>query len=265
MESGEHAEDPPPRPLAIAHAGGKYIAAGSRIGAARRARQRGADGWEFDIQPTADRDFVVHHDPTLEDSTDARIRHPDRLSFYTLTFSLQEILELEAENGEQFCTLDDALALNEELAWFANLDLKVPPFGNSRAIGRALARRLPQPSSLLISSFDHESLAGTREIRSDLRLGLLTREIDEHPLKLIERFNATSWHPKMLHFDEALTREVLETGVDVFVWTVNDPDEIRLLCDLGVTGIISDFPERVAAVRDGRSIPDEGAAAPAAS
>ena len=36
-----------------------------------------------------------------------------------------------------------------------------------------------------------------------------------------------------------------KVGIQIFPWTVNQPDDISRMIDLGVDGIITDFPERI--------------------
>ena len=45
-----------------------------------------------------------------------------------------------------------------------------------------------------------------------------------------------------------LITEVHDEGLKVFAWTVNEEAEIERLLDLGVDGIITDYPEKVVAV-----------------
>jgi glycerophosphoryl diester phosphodiesterase len=46
-------------------------------------------------------------------------------------------------------------------------------------------------------------------------------------------------------------------GAEVHVWTINDPDEMNRLLDLGVDGIMSDFPVRLLDVAQKRGIHTE--------
>ena len=40
-------------------------------------------------------------------------------------------------------------------------------------------------------------------------------------------------------------KEIFKSGLKVYTWTVNDKDDIKRMKELGVNGIITDFPERI--------------------
>lgn len=239
--------------LVIAHRGASARAPANTLAAARLAHALGADGWELDVQPTRDGAFVVMHDFTLECSTDAAERYPERAPWRVADFELAELRRLRV-GGEPIPTLEETLDLSRELDWFANVELKAPPGLDARELGHRLARQLPAGPRMHLSSFDFQGLAGAREASPDLSLGLLTGDPVEDPLALLREWPAGAWHPRLTSTDGEQVREVLRAGHRVFVWTVNDEAAIRRALDWGVTGIITDQPDRlVKLVRGGEA------------
>lgn len=56
-------------------------------------------------------------------------------------------------------------------------------------------------------------------------------------------FSVSSIHASLSTIDHAsFVRRVSTCGLELIAWTANDPDELRLCCDRGVDGIITDDP-----------------------
>ncbi|NBE99026.1 glycerophosphodiester phosphodiesterase [Nonomuraea sp. KC401] len=56
---------------------------------------------------------------------------------------------------------------------------------------------------------------------------------------------ATTLSPKHTMVDEALMAQAAAAGLDVAVWTVNDAELAGRMLDLGVAGIVTDYPDRM--------------------
>lgn len=63
------------------------------------------------------------------------------------------------------------------------------------------------------------------------------------------------WSPYYRDLREADLREAQQLGLKVVVWTVNDPAEMASLIDLGVDGLITDYPDRARAVMAEKGLP----------
>jgi glycerophosphoryl diester phosphodiesterase len=65
------------------------------------------------------------------------------------------------------------------------------------------------------------------------------------------------WSPDYQDVDAHSIAEAHQLGLPVIVWTVNQPDDMARLIDLGVDGIISDRPDvlRAQAARKGLPLP----------
>lgn len=60
----------------------------------------------------------------------------------------------------------------------------------------------------------------------------------------ITRAGGAVWSPYYRDLTEADLKEAQKLGLRVVVWTVNDPADMASLIDLGVDGIITDYPDR---------------------
>jgi glycerophosphoryl diester phosphodiesterase len=65
--------------------------------------------------------------------------------------------------------------------------------------------------------------------------------------KAVKAAGGTIWAPNQTYLTPELRREARELGLVVIPWTVNNPEMIVKLLDMGVDGIISDRPDLVKA------------------
>lgn len=83
-------------------------------------------------------------------------------------------------------------------------------------------------------------------------------DIDDHEgsaAALIDHLGGAIWSPCYRDLREADLREAKRLGLRVVVWTVNDPGDMSSLIDLGVDGIITDYPDRLRAVMETKGLP----------
>jgi glycerophosphoryl diester phosphodiesterase len=153
-------------------------------------------------------------------------------------------------------TLRQALELALSAELMVNIELKALPrmYPGMAEAAVELVESLGMENRVLISSFDHEQLVSVRQRSDSIATGVLTGDRLAKPGAYLALLDADAYHPgtDSMGF-YSLTRkldpcgiiDVLASGRAVNVWTCNDKDEMRQLIAAGVTGVISDFPNRV--------------------
>ncbi|HDH02919.1 MAG TPA: glycerophosphodiester phosphodiesterase [Actinobacteria bacterium] len=196
-----------------------------------------ADMAELDVRHTADGIAVLSHDPMIADRT-------------VVETSFDELSLLDIGGGHQVVRFDDLL---DAVGNFPiNIEIKNhpsdPDYDSSHRFAvqaAGLAR-----ANDMVTSFDWPTMQAIRSAHPSIRTGLLVAP-DQPFSTAAEAARAGGHQAISLHWttlaDQPSTLVESATDLEIYVWTVNDPDVARALATSGVTGIISDDP---AAIRD---------------
>ena len=270
------------RVIAYAHQGGSFEAPSSTLYAIGRALAAGATGIELDVHATRDRRIVVCHDDTVDRTT----AHSGSISDLTLD-------ELRAMDNAYWwvegetatpgradheyelrgrAPADRSLGvatLAEVVEAFPgvllNLDIKrtapaVEPY--EELLAEELAR-LGAGETVMVASFLDDAIARFRGHAPGVATSAATGEVaafffgldqPEPPVPPVSAFQVPATFGDVTVVDERFVAAAHAAGVAVHVWTVNEPEEMEALLDLGVDGLISDRPSVLAGAIERRGL-----------
>ncbi len=214
-------------PVIYGHRGASAAAPENTVAAFRLARELGADGIELDVRRSADDVLVLCHDPALADGRPVRaVRRVD----------LPPTVPTLAE------------ALDACVGMIVNIEIKniphEPDFDEACGVVDAVVELLADRDGrdeVLISSFHLPSIDRVKTLDRELRTGLLTF-IDPLPadsLAVAVEREHDAIHPYDFTVDGALVTDAHRVGLEVNVWTVDDPARITALAALGVDGVVT--------------------------
>jgi glycerophosphoryl diester phosphodiesterase len=232
-------------PLVIAHRGASCYAPENTLAAFRLAAGMGAHAIELDAKLTSDGRVVIHHDLTLDRTTDGR----GLLSGH----SLAELKQLDAGakfsprfRGEQIPTLEEVFAAFGLLV-LVNVELtnyEQPRDGLPEAVV-SLVRVAGLQTKVLLSSFNPLAIRRAHRLAPEIPVALLVEAREAAWKRSLYRWVTPhhAYHPEDVMVSEGLIARERSGSRRVNVWTVNDSRRIRCLLDWGVSGIITDVPD----------------------
>jgi glycerophosphoryl diester phosphodiesterase len=215
-----------------AHRGASAVEPENTLRAFRRALELGVDGFELDVQVTADRIPVVLHDRSLQRTTD-RDGAVDLLT-------LEELRRADAGQGERIPTLAEVLQLAGDAV---HLDIEVKQGGIEPEVLGVLAG-FPG-ARWAISSFDWTSLQRVRALSTTAELWVLAVSVSPAVLATAADLRATAVSLAAESYTEATAAELKAASLHAVVWTINDLTEARRVRDLGAFGLCTDDPESI--------------------
>ncbi|MGI9412878.1 MAG: glycerophosphodiester phosphodiesterase family protein [Hyphomicrobiales bacterium] len=239
----------PDRPVkATAHRGSSHAAPENTLSALRRAIEDGADFAEIDVQETADGVIVLLHDTDLKRTAGTNTN--------IWQASYDEIRGLDAGSwfssdyaGETIPTLQQAI---DEARGRIKLNIELKLNGHDRNLVRSVVRLIGEngfAAHCVVSSLTHSALKEVRALDPELRKGLIvTASIGD-----ITRLDVDFLSLAHGRATSQMVARARRRGLGVHVWTVNRPDEMQEMIDLGVDNIITDRPDLLRAVIDERA------------
>lgn len=241
----------------IAHGGGLGHAPPNTLLALERALAMDADVFEVDVQQTKDGVMILRHDDTLDRTTNmtGRIADYTWAELMTADAGARTVIDGEryAGRGIAIPRMDEALSAFPEARWI--MEIK----NNTEAAALAMCKEIQDAGAedrVLVGSFHDQAMAQFRAACPDVATSTSSGEVRNFVIAArlgLSRFVSTPavamqlppeaeeidlTHPRVL--DAAHAR-----GIRVQYWTINDPEEMRHLLDIGADGLITDYVERV--------------------
>jgi len=245
------------RALVFAHRGGAALAPENTIAAFDRGLETGADGIELDVRVSRDGVVVVHHDATLDRTTDRNgpvaalaARELARVDA-GYRFVLRGAYPFRGQ-GAGVPTLAEVLRRHQDCRVIVEMKINSAEFAASVV---DVVRSADALDRVCLGSFGRRALRAARRLapamatsaaREEVRWALY-RSWCRWPVKrppyvgyqVPERAEATQV------VSPAFVRHSHAAGLGVQVWTVDTEADAQRLLGWGVDGLISDRPDRI--------------------
>ena len=250
------------RPQVFAHRGGCELGPENTIAAFDIGMSTGADGLELDVRRSADGVVVVHHDPTLDRTTNGRgpiaARTADELARLDAGYWFARRGEYPFRGrGIGVPTLREVLERYRGVPTI--IEIKVDTIEMGHAVAADI-RHVRAEEYVCVAGYGPASARAAREAlpavpasahKGEVRLALYrswlrcpVRQARYQTYQVPER--AEGFRIVSRRF----VRDAHAALMKVQVWTVDDDQDMRRLLSWGVDGLISNRPDVAVRIRD---------------
>ena len=223
--------------LSIAHRGASGHFPENTLLAFEKAVKSNCDGIELDVHLSADGQIVVFHDDS--------VLYNNKKTLVS-EFSFAEIRTIALPEKQFIPLLPEVVDLIDKKC-FVNIELK----GNNtpKAVVEIIDLYIKDKkwtyNHFLISSFSKDLLLETKFLNPEIRLAILTDSDLELAFDFAKYLKLHAINPQFHLLTENDLQRMHFAGFKVFAWTANEKNDIKNLIDMGIDGIISDFPEHI--------------------
>jgi glycerophosphoryl diester phosphodiesterase len=206
-------------------------------------------GWiETDIQCLADQELVIFHDTHLGRTA------PGSAKVTALSWPDMAELDVGSWKGDTFSS-ERPLRCEDLIAWQAEApdrpgivwEVKCEDEPEAVAAAAAAVTRCLREAGghhCIVSSFSRDVLVALRPQLPSIPMALIAEALPEDAVAFCQQYGLEGIHLDGHQLTQASARTVLDAGLALRCYTINDMAEAERLVALGVSMIMTDFPER---------------------
>lgn len=261
------------------HRGARGLLPENTIPAFLRAVEEEVDTIELDVVVTGDSLILVSHEPwfshaiaTKPDGTPVTEEEEENLNIFEMTYEETQQFDVGIRGNRNFPN-QEAMAVTKPLLSEAiiavetfiqeqelmpvryNIETKSQPdwYGVYGPLPEVFAQLLYEQlveldilDQVIIQSFDPATLIAMRQLDPGIPLAMLVYEESQTVERMAEilGFIPDIWSPNYSLVSPLLVDKAQEKGMELIPWTVNNRSQMVRLLEMGVDGIITDYPNR---------------------
>lgn len=248
------------------------------------AIDHGVDTIEIDLVVTGDQKILISHEPwfhhlisTKPDGSPVTEEEAQDFNIYKMTYTETQEFDVGIR-GHQYFPEQEPMPAKKPLMKDAitaidtyveelgrnpvryNIELKSRPEWYETMVPKPMdfvqllydeLSELNILDRINIQSFDPAPLIKMRKIDPQVEQAMLVSNDEEPMERYLERLGYTPeiWSPNYQIVTPEIVQMAHHKGMKVIPWTVNETGEMRRLLEMGVDGIITDYPDRAAPLR----------------
>lgn len=224
--------------IIIGHRGASGYAPENTLSSFKKAIECNVDMVEFDVRKCASGELVVFHDAKVDRITDG--------SGFIALKTLQELKRLTILGTERISLLTEVLDyIDRRVKVYIELkDLNII-HDVLHIINEYVAHKQWDYSDFLIASFDHFQLRDSRVINKEIPVAALIYGMPINCGICVEQANADTVCLDTEFITQQFVDDFHARDMRVYVYTVNDKEQLIRVLGYGIDGIITDFPDDI--------------------
>ncbi len=236
--------------MVVAHRGASGYAPENSLSAMSKAIEMNAGMSELDVQETADGKIILLHDKNLKRTAGIE------KNIWELNYDDLKAVDIgewfsEEYKGEPIPTLDEVIDLVRGKMKL-NIELKANKHEKMLA-ERAL--KIVEDNNFLdqvvFTSFKFDEIRKIHALNKEARVGYIFKKLPDDVDVFSEDIDILSTN--YLIVDADFIKKARDAGKEVAVWTVNKPEDMKRMIELGVDAIITNYPDVLHNVLNGSS------------